>query len=127
MTFSRRALTCVYTTDVGIDFGEGAERGRFVSGSGLGGRTLAELRDGPPAPFPFEGELAYIEACIGQAPALQRAWEAVQDRWDFVWCYEVAEPFGLAYGRHLLQGGGPDAAAGLLHDLVGDALLPPSA
>ena len=90
-------------------------------------QALAEWRDGPPAPFPFEGELAYIEACIGQAPALQRAWEAVQDRWDFVWCYQVAEPFGLAYGRHLLQGGGPDAATGLLHDLVGDALLPPSA
>ena len=90
-------------------------------------QALAEWRDGPPAPFPFEGELAYIEACIEQAPALQRAWEAVQDRLDFVWCYEVAEPFGLAYGRHLLQGGGPDAAAGLLHDLVGDALLPPSA
>lgn len=90
-------------------------------------RALAEWREGPPAPFPFEGELAYIEACIGQAPALQRAWEAVQDRWDFVWCYEVAEPFGLVYGRHLLQGGGTDAAAGLLHDLVGDALLPPPA
>lgn len=90
-------------------------------------RALAEWREGAPAPFPFEGELAYIEACIEQAPALQRAWEAVQDRWDFVWCYQVAEPFGLAYGRHLLQGGGPDAATGLLHDLVGDALLPPSA
>ena len=90
-------------------------------------RALAEWREGPSAPFPFEGELAYIEACIEQAPALQRAWEAVQDRWDCVWCYEVAEPFGLAYGRHLLQGGGPDAATRLLQYLLGDALLPPSA
>ena len=90
-------------------------------------QALVEWQEGPPKAFPFEGELAYFEACIEQAPALQRAWEAVQDRWDFVWCYEVAEPFGLAYGRHLLEGGGPDAAAKLLRDLVGDALHTPSA
>ena len=90
-------------------------------------QALADWRDGPPKAFPFDGELAYFEACIEQAPALQRSWESVQDRWDFVWCYEVAEPFGLAYGTHLLEGGGPEAAARLLHDLVDEALLTPSA
>lgn len=90
-------------------------------------QALAEWRQGPPKAFPFDGELAYFEACIEQAPALQRSWESVQDRWDFVWCYEVAEPFGLAYGTHLLEGGGPEAAARLLHDLVDEALLTPSA
>lgn len=90
-------------------------------------QALDDWRAGPAKPFPYEGELAYIEACIDQAPALQRAWERVQDGFDRVWCYDVAEPFGAAYGKHLLEGGTPGATDRILQSLLHGALAPISA
>ena len=90
-------------------------------------QALAYWRAGPAKPFLFDGELAYIEACIVQAPALQRAWERVQDGFDLVWCYDVAEPFGDTYGKHLLAGGTPEAADRILQALLQEALTPISA
>lgn len=86
-------------------------------------QALDEWRAGPANPFHYEGELAYIEACIDQAPALQRAWERVQDGFDLVWCYDVAEPFGATYGKHLLAGGTPEAADRILQALLQEALM----
>ncbi len=87
-------------------------------------QALDDWRAGPANPFSFEGELAYIEACIDQAPALQRAWERIQDGFDLVWCYDVAEPFGAAYGKHLLAGGTPEVADRILQALLQEALTP---
>src|SRR5690606_41608933 len=58
--------------------------------------------------IPFQGELGYVQACIKQAELLARAWHTCSDMFPGVWCYEVAEPFGLIFGRHLLAGGGPE-------------------
>ena len=66
----------------------------------------------------FEGELDYVQACIDQAALLDRVWVEAEGAFAGVWCYDVAEPFGYAFGRHL-QGGGPTSdAERILRDLV---------
>lgn len=72
--------------------------------------------------MPFEGELAYIQACIDQAPLLGQAWQGCSERFPGVWCYEVAEPFGLAFGRHLLKRGASDHAESILQGIVASAM-----
>ena len=50
-----------------------------------------------------EGELGFVQACICHAGLLDRHWHALADGFPGVWCYEVAEPFGEAFGRHCSQ------------------------
>lgn len=71
----------------------------------------------------FDGQLGYIKACIDQAPLLHRLWlECGDDQNGLVWCYEIAEPFGERYGRHLLAGGDPLEAESLLRDILASVL-----
>ncbi|MEN1957413.1 hypothetical protein [Luteimonas changyuni] len=72
--------------------------------------------------MPFEGECSYVRACIDQAPLLARAWEGCNGAFPGVWCYEVAEPFGRAFGKHLLAGGAVDRAGSILEGIVASAL-----
>lgn len=72
--------------------------------------------------MPFEGELAYIQACIDQAPLLGQAWQGCSDGFPGVWCYEVAEPFGLAFGGHLLKRRDSDYAKPILERIVASAI-----
>lgn len=67
---------------------------------------------------PFEGELAYVQACIDYAGLLDREWEASGKSFPGVWCYEVVEPFGYEMGRHLLGGGGPGEVEIILEKIV---------
>ena len=69
-----------------------------------------------------EGELGFVEACICHAGLLDRHWHAQADGFPGVWCYEVAEPFGEAFGQHLLAGGSPAEAEHLLRQIVDDGL-----
>lgn len=75
---------------------------------------------------PFEGELAYIRACIEHVELLDQAWEACSDTFPGVWCYEVAETFGHQIGNHLLRGGDPvtaqDILSGIVLTAIGDPL-----
>ena len=58
----------------------------------------------------FEGELDYVQACIDQAGLLDRVWQEYEGIFPGVWCYEVAEPFGYSFGKHLqLDGSSADA------------------
>lgn len=66
----------------------------------------------------FEGELDFIQACIGQVGCLDRAWQGLGEPFPGVWCYEVAEPFGYAYGTHLLQGGKSLDAEDILRGII---------
>lgn len=66
----------------------------------------------------LDGELGFIGACIRQADLLDRIWREVGGELSCEWCYEVAEPFGLAYGRHLLQCGNPKEAENILRSIV---------
>lgn len=85
----------------------------------LGARmALIDWQSRPRTQFPFEGELDYLQACIDHAPALQRCWDAVKDEFGWVWCYDVVEPFGMALGHHLLDGGSSESADRLLRDIV---------
>ena len=70
----------------------------------------------------FEGELGYIQACIDHAGMLERVWRESAETFPGVWCYEVAEPFGHVYGRHLLAGGSPEDAERLLQEIVNGCL-----
>lgn len=72
--------------------------------------------------MPFEGELAYIQACIDQAPLLGKAWQDCSNEFPGVWCYEVAEPFGQAFGRHLLLRGDCGRAQSILEGIVASAM-----
>lgn len=66
----------------------------------------------------FDGELAYVQACIEHAPLLAEAWEGCSDTFPGVWCYEVAEPFGFQIGQHLLHGGDAKNAGSILDKIV---------
>ena len=66
----------------------------------------------------FDGELAYVQACIEHAGLLDEAWERCSDTFPGVWCYEVAEPFGFQMGKHLLHGGDAKEARSILDRIV---------
>lgn len=66
----------------------------------------------------FDGELAYVQACIEHVRLLDEAWEACSDTFPGAWCYEVAEPFGFQIGKHLLHGGDAKEARSILDRLV---------
>lgn len=70
----------------------------------------------------LEGELGYIHACIDHVGLLDRLWEETSGEFLGVWCYEVAEPFGYAYGQHLLQGGDRPDAEKILRTIVTDGM-----
>ena len=69
-----------------------------------------------------QGELGFVQACICHAGLFDRYWHALADGFPGVWCYEVAEPFGEAFGWHLLAGGSPAEAEHLLRQIVDDGL-----
>ncbi|MBB6600307.1 hypothetical protein [Luteimonas sp. MC1825] len=77
--------------------------------------------------MPFQGEWAYVQACIDQAERLGREWQACSKVFPGRWCYEVAEPFGMAFGRHLLAGGSLDQAACILDRIIATAMKTTSA
>lgn len=84
----------------------------------IGAKQALEESEATHAAAPFEGELAYVQTCIDQAELLDRAWQGCSDVFPGVWCYEVAEPFGLAFGRHLLAGGAVEAAESILQPIL---------
>ena len=74
----------------------------------------------------FGGHLGFIQACIEHAPLLHRLWLERGEQAGLAWCYDVAEPFGERYGRHLLAGGEPRHAETILRDVLASALRPPT-
>ena len=66
----------------------------------------------------FDGELDYVQACIDQAALLARIWMEYEGTFPGVWCYEVAEPFGYAFGKYLQRNGSPADAEKILRDIV---------
>lgn len=85
-------------------------------------QALVDLEDGPGSRF--EGELGYIQACIDHAGLLDRVWQECEGTFPGVWCYEVAEAFGYAYGHHIQQGGCLGDAEQILRKIVLDAIQP---
>jgi hypothetical protein len=88
----------------------------------IGAKQALDKSGAPYSKLPFEGELRYVQACIEQAERLGRAWQGCSERFPGVWCYEVAEPFGRAFGRHLLAGGNVDAAESILSRILSSAM-----
>ena len=72
----------------------------------------------------FEGELGYVQACIDQAALLDRVWRACDEAFPGVWCYEVVEPFGYAFGQHLQRDGSAADAEGILRGIVAESIGP---
>ena len=72
----------------------------------------------------FEGELGYVQSCIDQAGVLDRVWQEVEGAFPGIWCYEVAEPFGYAFGKHLQRDGSSADAERILRDLVVGSMTP---
>lgn len=70
------------------------------------------------------GELGYIQTCIDHVGLLDRLYAEQDGAFAGVWCYEVAEPFGQAYGKHLLQGGDLQEADRILRAIVADGMTP---
>lgn len=64
------------------------------------------------------GELGYIQTCIDQVGLFDHVYAAQDGAFTGVWCYEVAEPFGQVYGKHLLQGGDLQDAERILRKIV---------
>jgi hypothetical protein len=69
-----------------------------------------------------EGELGYIQTCIEHAGLLDRLWQETNGEFPGVWCYEVAEPFGYAYGQYVLQGGDRADAERILRAIVTEGM-----
>ncbi|MRI40980.1 hypothetical protein CXF96_08115 [Stenotrophomonas sp. Betaine-02u-21] len=88
----------------------------------IGAKQALDKSGAPYAKVPFQGELGYVQVCIDQAELLTRAWRACSEVFPGVWCYEVAEPFGVAFGKHLLAGGGPESAQSILNGVVAAAM-----
>jgi hypothetical protein len=84
-------------------------------------RALAEAGDQHNGPQ-GDGELGYIQACIEHVVLLDRLWQETNGEFPGVWCYEVAEPFGYAYGQHLLQGGDRPDAEKILRGIVTEGM-----
>ncbi len=70
----------------------------------------------------FEGEQGFIQVCIDQVGYLDQVWQEQAGQFPGVWCYEVAEPFGYAYGVHRLHGGKSTGAEQILRDIVQAAI-----
>ncbi|KOQ77995.1 hypothetical protein ABW45_08165 [Stenotrophomonas maltophilia] len=81
-------------------------------------QALADSSAGHSAISGFEGGLDYVQACIDQASLLHRVWQEVEGTFPGVWCYEVAEPFGYAFGKHLQLGGYLVDAELILRDIL---------
>lgn len=88
----------------------------------IGAKQALDKSGAPYERVPFQGELGYVQACIDQAELLARAWQTCSAVFSGVWCYEVAEPFGVAFGKHLLAGGGTEAAERILSDVLASAM-----
>lgn len=69
------------------------------------------------------GELEYVQACIDHAPLLDQVWREVVGTFPGVWCYEVAEPFGYAFGQHIRRGGSASEAERILRTIVTASLV----
>lgn len=83
-------------------------------------QALKDSSDGDSAISGFEGELDYVQACIDQAGLLDRVWQECEGIFPGIWCYEVAEPFGYSFGKHLqLDGSSADAERILRAIVVG--------
>ncbi|HFL2038786.1 TPA: hypothetical protein ACXIGC_000148 [Stenotrophomonas maltophilia] len=83
-------------------------------------QALKDSPAGDSAISRFEGELSYVQACIDQAGLLDRVWQEYEGIFPGVWCYEVAEPFGYSFGKHLqLDGSSADAERILRAIVVG--------
>jgi hypothetical protein len=67
-------------------------------------------------PDVWEGEIGYYDAVIQHAEDLD---EAGEEWGDGVWAYEVAEPFGQAYGEAILEAGYVLPAAPFIARAVG--------
>lgn len=81
-------------------------------------QALKDSPDGDSAIPGFEGELDYVQACIGQAGLLDRVWQEYEGIFPGVWCYEVAEPFGYSFGKHLQLDGSTADAERILRAIV---------
>jgi hypothetical protein len=81
-------------------------------------QALADSPAGQDTISRFEGELGYVQACIDQADQLNRVWQEYAGTFPGVWCYEAAEPFGYAFGKHLQRGGNSADAERILRDIV---------
>ncbi len=67
----------------------------------IGAKQALDKSGAPYAKVPFQGELGYVQVCIDQAELLTRAWRACSEVFPGVWCYEVAEPFGVAISQSM--------------------------
>lgn len=90
-------------------------------------QALADSPAGHDAISRFEGELGYVQACIDQAALLDQVWRECEERFPGVWCYEVAEPFGYAFGQHLQPDGSAADAERILRDIVAGIMTPAAA
>ena len=90
---------------------------------GIGAKQALASSDPSYGVGPYEGELAYVDACIEHAALLDQAWEIHREAISAVWCYEVAEPFGYELGKHLLGGGDPSAARAVLNRVIAVATV----
>lgn len=88
----------------------------------IGAKQVLDKSGAPYAKVPFQGEQGYVQACIDRAELLAKAWHSCSDVFPGVWYYEVAEPFGAAFGKHLLAGGGSESAQSILNDVVASAM-----
>lgn len=90
-------------------------------------RALADSPAGHDAISRFEGELVYVHACVDQAALLDQVWRECEESFPGVWCYEVAEPFGYAFGQHLQRDGSAAEAERILRDIVIESTPPSTA
>lgn len=88
----------------------------------IGAKRALDKSCTPYSEMPFESEWGYIQACIDQAELLGRTWQACSEAFPGMWCYEVAEPFGQDFGRHLLAGGSVDWAEAILDRIVATSM-----
>lgn len=87
-------------------------------------QALSDSPAGHDAIYRFEGELGYVQACIDQAALLDQVWRECEERFHGVWCYEVVEPFGYAFGQHLQRDGSAADAERILRDIVAESTTP---
>lgn len=93
----------------------------------IGAKRVLDKSGASYSKMPFQGEWAYVQTCIDQAERLGQEWQACSTVFPGRWCYEVAEPFGMAFGRHLIAGGTIDQAACILDRIVATAMKASSA
>lgn len=88
----------------------------------IGAKRVLEKSGAPYAKMPLQSEWGYVQACIDQAELLGQVWQGCSRVFPGMWCYEVAEPFGAAFGRHLLAGGSVEHAPNILDRIVATAM-----